>query len=127
MLDKEKSCQEDSGLAERFNTVRSGNMAAVPATVSTTGENPDIWGREQGTFDIEQAINLKPDVIIMNMDARNAIVDSGYEAALASAGIPIVYVDFRYDPIAHIPPTVKLFGELFGQSERSEAYLKFRE
>ena len=46
-------------------------------------------------LDIEQAINLQPDVIIMNMDARNTIVDAGHEAALARAGIPIVYVDFR--------------------------------
>lgn len=88
---------------------------------------PTFGGSEQGTFDIEQAINLQPDVIIMNMDARNTIVDAGHEAALARAGIPIVYVDFRYDPIAHIPPTVTLFGKLFGQPDRAEAYLTFRD
>ncbi|HGM7288889.1 ABC transporter substrate-binding protein [Serratia ureilytica] len=127
MLDKENP-------AKRIVAWRKDLIQSDPATWQQYRQQfpqlekiPTFGGREQGTFNIEQAINLKPDVIIMNMDARNAIVDSGYEAALASAGIPIVYVDFRYDPIAHIPPTVKLFGELFGQSERSEAYLKFRD
>ncbi|WP_024910947.1 ABC transporter substrate-binding protein [Chania multitudinisentens] len=88
---------------------------------------PTFGGSEQGTFDIEQAINLKPDIIIMNMDARNALVDSGYETILAKAGIPIVYVDFRYDPTRNIPPTVKLFGKLFGKMDRANAYLQFRD
>lgn len=88
---------------------------------------PTFGGSEQGAFDIEQAISLKPDVIIMNMDARSALVDAGYEAVLANAGIPIVYVDFRYHPTRNIPPTVKLFGQLFGKMARANAYLKFRD
>ncbi|UMS28651.1 ABC transporter substrate-binding protein [Escherichia coli] len=88
---------------------------------------PVFGGSEQGTLDIEQAIKLKPDVIIMNIDARSAIVDSGYEAVLANAGIPIVYIDFRYEPITNIPATVKLFGKLFGKMEQANAYLQFRD
>ncbi|EJE2970226.1 ABC transporter substrate-binding protein [Salmonella enterica] len=127
MLDKENP-------AQRIVAWRKDLIQSDPATWQQYRQQfpqlekiPTFGGSEQGTFDIEQAINLKPDVIIMNMDARNAIVDSGYEAALTSAGIPIIYVDLRYDPIAHIPPTVKLFGELFGRSDRAEAYLKFRD
>lgn len=88
---------------------------------------PVFGGSEQGTFDIEQAIKLKPDVVIMNMDARSAIVDSGYEAVLANAGIPVVYIDIRYEPTTNIPPTVKLFGKLFGKMEQANAYLQFRD
>ena len=127
MLDKENP-------AQRIVAWRKDLIQSDPATWQQYRQQfpqlekiPTFGGSEQGTFDIEQAINLKPDVIIMNIDARNAIIDSGYEVALASAGIPIIYVDFRYDPIAHIPPTVKLFGELFGKSDRAEAYLKFRD
>ncbi|EBP0013112.1 ABC transporter substrate-binding protein [Salmonella enterica] len=127
MLDKENP-------AQRIVAWRKDLIQSDPATWQQYRQQfpqlekiPTFGGSEQGTFDIEQAINLKPDVIIMNMDARNAIVDSGYEAALTSAGIPIIYVDFRYDPIAHIPPTVKLFGELFGKADQAEAYLKFRD
>ncbi|MDJ4288755.1 ABC transporter substrate-binding protein [Salmonella enterica] len=127
MLDKENP-------AQRIVAWRKDLIQSDPATWQQYRQQfpqlekiPTFGGSEQGTFDIEQAIKLKPDVIIMNMDARNAIVDSGYEAALTSAGIPIIYVDFRYDPISHIPPTVKIFGELFGKSDQAEAYLKFRD
>lgn len=88
---------------------------------------PTFGGSEQGTFDIEQAIKLKPDVIIMNIDARSSFVDSGYETTLDNAGIPIVYIDFRYDPTKNIPPTVRIFGKLFGKMRRANAYLQFRD
>ncbi|PAV01472.1 ABC transporter substrate-binding protein [Arsenophonus sp. ENCA] len=127
MLDKENP-------AKRVVAWRKDLIQSDPATWQQYRKRfpllekiPTFGGSEQGNFDVELAISLKPDVIIMNMDARKAIVDSGYEAALSSAGIPIVYVDFRYEPIAHIPPTVKLFGKLFGKMELATAYLQFRD
>lgn len=33
---------------------------------------------KDGTFDIEQAISLKPDVILMNIDAKTATQEAGY-------------------------------------------------
>lgn len=43
---------------------------------------------KDGTFDIEQAVTLKPDVIIMNIDAKSATEESGYIEKLAKVGIP---------------------------------------
>ncbi|WP_159567261.1 ABC transporter substrate-binding protein [Budvicia diplopodorum] len=127
MLDKENP-------AQRLVAWRRDLIQSDPATWQQYRQRfpaleklPTFGGSEQGTFDVEQTLRLRPDVVIMNMDARTAIMDAGYEAALARAGIPIVYVDFRYDPIKNIPSTVRLFGQLFGKTERAEAYLQFRE
>ncbi|EAM8615763.1 ABC transporter substrate-binding protein [Salmonella enterica] len=127
MLDKENP-------AQRVAAWRRDLIQSDPATWQQYRKHfpelekiPTFGGSEQGTFDIEQAINLKPDVTIMNVDARNSLLDSGYESVLANAGIPIVYVDFRYDPIANLPPTIRLFGKLFGETARAEAYLAFRD
>ena len=87
---------------------------------------PTFGGFEDGTFDIEQAIALKPDVILMNIEARRATEDARYTEKLGALGIPVVYVDFRHYPVENTEPTMRLVGKLFGKEERAEAFIAFR-
>ena len=87
---------------------------------------PTFGGFEDGTFDIEQAISLKPDVILMNIEAQRATEDARYTEKLRALGIPVVYVDFRHHPIENTEPTMRLIGKLFGKEARAEAFIAFR-
>lgn len=88
---------------------------------------PTFGGFEDGTFDIEQAIALKPDVILLNVEAQRATDDARYIDKLAAVGIPVVYVDFRHRPVENTEPTMRLFGQLFGKEERAAALIEFRQ
>ncbi len=87
---------------------------------------PTFGGFESGTFDIEQAIAQQPDVIILNIEAQHATEDARYIEKLDALGIPVVYVDFRNNPMENTEPTMRLFGKLFGKEERAEAFIDFR-
>ena len=87
---------------------------------------PTFGGFEDGTFDIEQAIALKPDVILMNIEAQRSTEDAGYIEKLNALGIPVVYVDFRHHPVENTEPTMRLVGKLFGREARAEAFIAFR-
>jgi len=87
---------------------------------------PTFGGFEDGTFDIEQAISQRPDVIILNIEARHATEDARYIEKLDALGIPVVYVDFRNNPMQNTEPTMRLFGQLFGKQARAEAFIDFR-
>ncbi|WP_087517342.1 ABC transporter substrate-binding protein [Pseudomonas sp. M30-35] len=87
---------------------------------------PTFGGFESGTFDIEQAISQKPDVIILNIEAQHATEDARYIEKLDAVGIPVVYVDFRNNPIENTEPTMRLFGQLFGKQQRAQAFIDFR-
>ena len=89
-------------------------------------EIPTFGGFEDGTFDIEQAISLKPDVILMNIEAQRATEDARYTEKLAALGIPVVYVDFRHYPVENTEPTMRLVGKLFGKDDRAAAFIGFR-
>ncbi|MBW8322837.1 MAG: ABC transporter substrate-binding protein, partial [Rhizobium sp.] len=89
-------------------------------------ELPTFGGMKDGTFDIEQAVALKPDVIIMNIDAKTATEEAGYIEKLGKVGIPLVYVDFREKPMLHTEPSMRLMGELFGKQDRAEDFIAFR-
>ncbi|OOG36568.1 ABC transporter substrate-binding protein [Polaromonas sp. A23] len=87
---------------------------------------PTFGGFEEGTFDIEQAIAHKPDVIFLNIEAQRATEDSRYIEKLDALGIPVVYVDFRHHPVENAEPTMRLFGKLFGKEQRAEDFIAFR-
>ncbi|MEC4717649.1 ABC transporter substrate-binding protein [Noviherbaspirillum sp. CPCC 100848] len=87
---------------------------------------PTFGGFEDGTFDIEQAIAQKPDVIFLKIEAQRATEDSRYIEKLHALGIPVVYIDFRHYPIENTEPTMRLFGKLFGKESRADEFIRFR-
>ncbi len=87
---------------------------------------PTFGGLEDGTFDIEQAIVQRPDVIILNTESERATADARYIEKLARLDIPVVYIDFRNDPIGNTEPSMRLFGTLFGRQARAEAFIAYR-
>lgn len=88
---------------------------------------PTFGGFKDGSFDIEQAIALRPDVMIMNLESKQATEDARYVEKLAAVGIPVVYVDFREHPFTNTEPSMRLIGRLFGKEQRAEAFIAFRE
>ncbi len=88
---------------------------------------PTFGGMKDGTFDIEQAVTLKPDVIIMNIDAKSATEESGYIEKLSKVGIPLVYVDFREKSMENTDPSMRLIGKLFGKEAKAEEFVKFHD
>jgi len=67
-----------------------------------------------------------PDVIILNIEAQHATEDARYIEKLDALGIPVVYVDFRNQPMQNTEPTMRLFGRLLGKEARAEAFIDFR-
>ncbi|MFC3164891.1 ABC transporter substrate-binding protein [Ciceribacter thiooxidans] len=88
---------------------------------------PTFGGMKDGTFDIEQAVALKPDVIIMNTEAKSATEESGYIEKLAKVGIPLVYIDFREKPMQHTDQSMRIIGKLFGKEARAEEFVTFHD
>ncbi|MFP5517686.1 MAG: ABC transporter substrate-binding protein [Alphaproteobacteria bacterium] len=87
---------------------------------------PTFGGVDDGTFDLEKAIALQPDVLILNIEAQRSSEDARVIEKLGALGIPVVYADFRHKPLENTEPTIRLFGRLFGQEERAEAFIAFR-
>lgn len=87
---------------------------------------PTVGGFEDGSFDIEQAMTLKPDVVLLNIEAQRATADARYIEKLGALGIPVVYVDFRHQPVENTEATMRLIGKLLGKEARAEEFIAFR-
>jgi iron complex transport system substrate-binding protein len=87
---------------------------------------PSFGGMKEGAFDIEQAIALKPDVLLLNIEAKVASDEASLVEKLAAVGIPVVYVDFREKPFQNTEPSLRLMGKLFGRERVAEDFIAFR-
>ncbi|WP_291548167.1 ABC transporter substrate-binding protein [Bosea sp. (in: a-proteobacteria)] len=90
------------------------------------GRLPKVGSVAAGSFDIEQAVALQPDVLILNQEAESASRDARLVEKLGRAGIAVVYIDFRHAPFRNTDPSLRLLGQLFGREEQAESLIAFR-
>ncbi|MGI8398852.1 ABC transporter substrate-binding protein [Agrobacterium deltaense] len=125
-LDKENPFQHVVGWRDDLAKADPETYAAYLAKYPEIAKLPTFGGMKDGTFDIEQAVALKPDVILMNIHAKTATEEAGYIEKLAKVGIPLVYVDFREKPMENTEPSMRLMGQLTGKEKIAEDFIKFR-
>ncbi|RMC35766.1 ABC transporter substrate-binding protein [Paracoccus alkanivorans] len=126
-LEREAPFARVVGWREDLLQADPDSYAAYAEKFPELKELPTFGGFKDGTFDVEQAAALKPDVVLMNLESRAATEDAGYDDKLAELGIPIVYVDFREDPMAHSIKSMRIMGKLIGQEERAREYVAYVE
>lgn len=115
------------GWREDFSQADPDNYARYLERFPEMEAIPTFGGFKDGTFDVEQAASLTPDVVMMNIEAKAATEDAGYDDKLAELDIPIVYVDFREDPIANTIPSMRIIGKLMGDEAAAEEFITFAE
>src|SRR5581483_9542854 len=75
-------------------------------------EIPVVGNPAAGQLSAEKAIELKPDVFVLNFDSYQRSLESGLIDQLARAGIPTVVIDFRQYPLENTVPSTLLLGRL---------------
>lgn len=90
-------------------------------------ELPSFKGQENSIIDIEGAVIQKPDVVLLNLEAMRANEDADYIAKLSALGIPVLYIDFRHEPLKNTEPSIRLLGKIMGREQRAEEIISFRQ
>lgn len=107
-------------------TTDPDTLAAYRAIAPQIEDLPRFGYIPKGTFDVEAAIALSPDIIILNLEQFKAAKESGFFERMDAAGIPVVFVDFRTDLVKNGDPSLRILGEIFGRQEEAEEYIAFR-
>lgn len=78
------------------------------------------------TFSDEQAIALRPQVAIFSLAGGHGPSkgDREIQSRLEAAGVAIVFVDFRQDPLKNTPVSMELLGKVMGQPDRANAFAR---
>ncbi|QZN94652.1 ABC transporter substrate-binding protein [Symbiopectobacterium purcellii] len=87
---------------------------------------PTFGGAKDGTFNVEQALTLKPDLVLMNLESKAATDEGKLIEKLEQLGIPVVFIDFREKPFENAEKSIRIMGQLLNKPQRAEAIVQFR-
>ncbi len=127
MLEPDAPLAHVVGWREDFSQADPDNYQRYLERFPEMASIPTFGGFKDGTFDVEQAASLNPDLILMNIEAKAATEDAAYDDKLAELDIPSVYVDFREDPIENTIPSMRLIGQLMNDEAAAEEFITFAE
>ncbi|HEY8565155.1 MAG TPA: ABC transporter substrate-binding protein [Beijerinckiaceae bacterium] len=125
-LDKEDPFRRVVAWRDDLAKADPGTFKLYQAMRPAITKLPAFGGMKEGSFDVEQAVALKPDVLLMNIEAKVASDEARLVEKLAGVGIPVVYVDFREKPFENTEPSMRLIGKLFGREAVAEEFIAFR-
>ena len=117
---------------KRIVAWRSDLKQADPATYQAyqefypeMDEIPSIGNIADGGLNLEQIVALNPDLILFNTATYAALKEASTLEKLEQFGIPVLFIDFRHQPMRNTPPSISLLGKVLDQPERAEAMIAF--
>lgn len=86
---------------------------------------PLIGNTTADSISPEKVLTLQPDVAIFGLSGHGPGRNSELVSQLESAGVPVVFVDFRNHPLKNTLPSMKLLGKVLHREQQAEDYSKF--
>ena len=87
---------------------------------------PLFGHRSADSVSVERIIDLDPQVAVFGLGDHGPGAESAeLIAQLEAAGIAVVFIDFRLDPLNNTIPSVELIGRILGEEARAAEYVDF--
>ena len=88
---------------------------------------PLIGNTSEDSVSPEKVLMLKPDIAVFSLighgpGRRNPVVEQ-----LEKSGVPVVFVDFRQQPVANTVPSLRVMGQALGRQAEAERFIAFYE
>ncbi|MDR0218060.1 MAG: ABC transporter substrate-binding protein [Enterobacteriaceae bacterium] len=88
---------------------------------------PLIGSTSADTVSSEKVLALNPDIAVFGLSGHGPGKDSELVKQLEKAGIPVVFVDFRSEPLKNTLPSIRMLGKVLHREKQAEAYADFYE
>jgi len=85
----------------------------------------DMGFNDQGQVDLESVLAKKPDLMIAQLRAKDALQQSGVLATLQRLNIPVVFLDYELHPAQNTAPSITLLGKVLNREREAKAYVDF--
>jgi len=112
------------GMMGDFERVDPDGYAAWLARFAHLGQVPRLGRGQAGGFSDEAALALRPQVAIFGLGSGHGPSEREREtlARLEAAGVVIVFVDFRHEPLLNTPRSMLVLGQVMGNLAAAQAF-----
>jgi iron complex transport system substrate-binding protein len=115
------------GMMGDYETLDPAGYAQWRSRFPQLDKVPRVGRNQAASFSDEQAIARRPQVAILGLAGGHGPSQNDREtlARLESAGVAVVFVDFRHDPLKNTPRSMELLGAVLGKRKEAEAFNTF--
>ncbi len=112
------------GMMGDFEQLDPAGYAPWRARFPRLDKLPRVGRTQSGSFSDERALQGQPQLAIFGLGGGHGPGERDREtlARLEAAGVAVVFVDFRHDPLGNTPRSMQLLGEVLGRREAAAAF-----
>ncbi len=115
-----------AGMLSSLNDVDSGSYQSYVKKFPDMDDIPIVGHTSADSFHLEKVLTLGADLAIFGVEGHGPNAHhSDLIAQLERAGVKVVFVDFRQDPLVNTAKSITLLGKILGQEKQAKAYADF--
>lgn len=124
MLDRENPAQRLVAMMGDYETLDAPGYAQWQARFPQLDKVLRVGRTGSGSFSDEQAIAQRPQLAIFGLSGGHGPSKGDREiiSRLEAAGVAVVFVDFRHDPLKNTPISMELLGQVLDRQARANAF-----
>lgn len=101
--------------------------AAYHAKFPEIDNIPLIGNTTAESISAEKVLTLNPDIAIFGLSGHGPGRSSELVNQLEKSGVPVVFVDFRSQPLKNTVPSMRILGKALQREDVAESYIQFYE
>src|SRR5471030_3511279 len=125
VLDKANPFQHVVAWNNLLKKTDSGTWDMLKSQWPESANILDMGFSDKGQVDLETVIAQKPDLMVAQLRAKDALKEAGVLDKLSALKVPVLFVDYERDPAKNTVPSIELLGKVLNQEKNAEAYGKF--
>ena len=117
-----------AGVLNEFRMYDPAGFAAYAEVFPEIDTLPIFGQASEASVSLEKAILLKPDAAFFGLSGHGPRETSKMLIRrLEDAGIPVVFIDFRDDPLANTAKSMRILGRVLGLDDEGERFAAFHQ
>ena len=110
-----------TGWGDDLRRMNPPDYATVRARFPRADAIPIVLRGQADGLSLEKLLDSQPDIVVAGL----GVLRDGLAERLADMGIPVVAIDFFYDPMKHTRRSMDVLGKVMGREDRAAAFDAF--
>lgn len=129
ILDREDPTQRIVGTMGDFEQFDAAGYADFSKHFPGVEDITRVGKSGSYTFSLEAVVSQRPDLVLLGIGGGHSPSERHTDILekLEAAGIPVVFIDFRIEPLVNTPASLRLLGRLMGRQDEAEEFIAFYE
>ena len=126
ILDTHNPIERVVGMLADLKVVDYGSYEQLQYKFPLIDDIPLVGHTSADSFSIEKTLTLNADLAIFGVEGHGPSArHSTLINQLQQAGVTVVFVDFRHDPLVNTIKSIALLGKLLGKESRASEFIAF--